>query len=163
LVDDGKPRGLGAKLRESLLALRIERAVDKHTILEQWMNRAYFGNGAYGFDAAARLYFGKPSSALSIGEATLLAIIPRAPAASDPLAHLDAAFRRRDHVLDLLVDRGVLTEQAARDARAENVIVARHEPKNAAPHFTRWIVEQLPPNVRQAGGTVKTTLDLRLT
>jgi penicillin-binding protein 1C len=162
LVDDGRPRGIGAKLHESLLALRIERAVDKRTILEQWMNRAYFGNGAYGYDAAARLYFGKPSSALSPGEATLLAVIPRAPSAYDPLVHLDAALRRRDYVLELLVDRGVLTESAARDARAENVVVARHEPANAAPHFTRWIVDQLPPRVRQAGGTVKTTLDLRL-
>src|SRR5215510_4262128 len=65
MISDGRPRTLSAKLREALLALRIERAVDKRTILEQWMNRAYFGNGAHGFEAAAQLYFGKPASALS--------------------------------------------------------------------------------------------------
>jgi penicillin-binding protein 1C len=155
-------RTLGAKLDESLLALRIERAVDKRTILEQWMNRAYFANGAYGFDAAARLYFGKPAGALSLGEATLVAVIPRAPAAYDPLVHLDAALARRDHVLDLLVDRGVIDDATARDARAEKVAPSRHDAVDLAPHFTRWVLDQLPAEVRRAGGTVHTSLDLRL-
>jgi penicillin-binding protein 1C len=155
-------RSLTAKLRESLLALRIERAVDKRTILEQWMNRAYFGNNVHGFEAAARYYFGKPAAALSDGEAALLAVIPRAPSGYDPLAHLAAAVRRRDYVLDLLVDRGVITEAVAREARATKLAVARHPNRNEAPHFARWIVDQLPADVRAAGGTVRTTLDLRL-
>ena len=99
VVSPGQPRSLDAKAREMLLALRIERSLDKRTILEQWMNRAYFGNGAYGFDAAARLYFGKPASALSDGEAIALAVIPartdRLRSAEAP----DAATRRRDYVL----------------------------------------------------------------
>ncbi|MBX3161682.1 MAG: transglycosylase domain-containing protein [Deltaproteobacteria bacterium] len=162
LISEGKARTLGAKVSESVLALRIERAVDKRAILEQWMNRAYFGNGAHGFEAAARLYFGKPAAALSDGEATLLAVVPRAPAAYDPLKHLDAALRRRDYVLDLLVARGAITEDVARDARAQPLAVNRHAPVNHAPHFVAWALEQLPAGVRARGGTVRTTLDLQL-
>lgn len=162
LVSEGQPRSMTAKLRESLLALRIERATDKRTILEQWMNRAYFGNGAYGFEAAAQLYFGKPASALSDGEATLLAVIPRAPSGYEPVGHLAAAQARRDRVLALLVVRGVIDEATARSARATPLAVWRHDPTNAAPHFTRWLVAQLPPEVRRAGGVVRTTLDLQL-
>ncbi|MGH7336128.1 MAG: transglycosylase domain-containing protein, partial [Myxococcota bacterium] len=94
------------KLTESVLALRIERSLSKRRILEQWLNRAYFGHGAYGIGAAARLYFGKPVGALSTGEVVLLTILPRAPSAYDPLRRLDAATARRDRVLDLLVRRG---------------------------------------------------------
>ncbi len=150
------------KLREILLALRIERAVDKRTILEQWMNRAYFGNGAVGFDAAARLYFDKPAHALSDGEAMLLAVIPRAPTAYDPLKHLDRALRRRDYVLDMLVERGAITADVAREARRTPLAIGKHVRENQAPHFTQYVLAQLPPEVRRAGGTLHTTLDLRL-
>jgi penicillin-binding protein 1C len=160
LIDGDAPRTITAKLRETLLALRIERAVDKRTILEQWMNRAYFGNGAIGFEAAAQLYFGKPARALSDGEASLLAVLPRAPTAYDPLRHLAAATARRDRVLDLLVRRGVIV--SARDIRATPIAVGRHAPANAAPHFVHWLVGQLPPDVRRAGGVVHTSLDLAL-
>ena len=155
-------RTLPAKLTEALLALRIERAVDKHAILEQWMNRAYFGNQVVGFEAAARYYFGKPAAALSDGEATLLAVIPRAPTAYDPLVHPAAALRRRDYVLDMLVRRGAITAETARAARATQLAIARHPAHNEAPHFARWIAEQLPADVRAVGGTVQTSLDLRL-
>jgi penicillin-binding protein 1C len=162
LISEGQPRTLAAKLREALLALRLERAVDKRQILEQWMNRAYFGNGAYGFEAAAQLYFGKPARALSDGEATLLAVIPRAPSGYELLGHLAAATARRDRVLQLLVRRGVIAEATAADARATPIAAWRHVPANAAPHFVRWVVGQLPPAIRAAGGTVHTTLDLQL-
>lgn len=162
LATANEERSLGAKLRESLLALRLERAVDKHAILEQWMNRAYFGNGAYGFAAAAQLYFGKAPSGLSDAEATLLAVIPRAPSAYDPRTHLATALRRRDRVLALLVERGVITPDRARAARVTQVTVNHFAARDLAPHFTRWIAGQLPPAVRAAGGTMRTTLDLRL-
>jgi penicillin-binding protein 1C len=155
-------RTAAAKLAESLLALRIERAIDKHAILEQWLNRAYFGNRVVGFEAAARYYFGKPAAALSDGEAALLAVIPRAPTAYDPLLRLEATLRRRDYVLDLLVRRGAITAEAARAARATKLAIARHPARNEAPHFARWIADQLPADVRAAGGTVQTSLDLRL-
>jgi penicillin-binding protein 1C len=155
-------RSVSAKLRESLLALRIERAVDKRVILEQWMNRAYFGNGAYGFAAASRLYFGKPPGALSDAEASLLAVLPRAPTAYDPLKNLDRAMRRRDRVLAMLVERGVIDRGRVAEITATRVSVDKFVPDNHAPHFARWVLEQLPPEVRRAGGTVHTTLDLQL-
>jgi len=162
LITPNAKRTIGAKLRESMLALRIERAVDKRTILEQWMNRAYFGNGAYGYGAAAKLYFDKPPSGLSDAEATLLAVLPRAPTGYDPLKHIDAATRRRDRVLAMLVARGVITEQRAEAARVTHLAIGHHVRPNAAPHFARWILEQLPRSVRVRGGTVQTTLDLQL-
>ncbi len=155
-------RSVPNKLREAVLALRLERAVDKRAILEQWLNRAYFGNGAYGFDAAARLYFGKPASALSAGEATLLAVIPRAPTAYDPLVHFGPVLERRDRVLDLLAHRGVIDAAEAGEARAQVVVPEKHVAVNAEPQLVRWIVEQVPPAVRAKGGLVRTTIDLRL-
>ena len=162
LISDGQARTWRAKLAESLLALRIERATDKRTILEQWLNRAYFGNGAVGFEAAAQLYFGKPARALSDGEAALLAVIPRAPTGYDPLVRLPAATARRDRVLAMLVERGVIGAATAHAAVTMPIAVWRHDPPNAAPHFVRWLVGQLPAEVRRAGGTVHTTLDLQL-
>ncbi len=155
-------RTLAHKLAETLLALRIERKLGKRQILEQWLNRAYFGNGAYGIDAAARLYFGRPVSALATGEAVLLAILPRAPGAYDPLVHLDAAVARRDRVLALLVRRGLLVPEQAVLAQATPLDVHRHDPPSLAPHFVRWVIDQLPPAQRAAGGVITTSLDLRL-
>lgn len=157
-----EPRSMSAKLRESMLALRIERAVDKRTILEQWMNRAYFGNGAYGFAAASELYFGRPPAALSDAEAALLAVLPRAPTGYDPLKHLERATRRRDRVLAMLVERGVIEQARVDEILATRVAVGRFAPPNHAPHFARWVFAQLPPEVRRAGGRVQTTLDLQL-
>ncbi|MEJ7604319.1 MAG: transglycosylase domain-containing protein, partial [Kofleriaceae bacterium] len=162
MVSPGKARTVGAKAREMLVALRLERSVDKRTILEQWMNRAYFGNGAYGFDAAARLYFDKPASALSDGEAIALAVIPRAPTSYDPLKHPGALERRRDHVLELLVAHGTLTAEAAHAARTTPIAFGRHLPENHAPHFTAFVADHVPAKVRAAGGRVQTTLDLQL-
>jgi|JI10StandDraft_1071094.scaffolds.fasta_scaffold00098_21 membrane peptidoglycan carboxypeptidase len=111
------PRSLTRKLREAVLALRLERALDKRELLEQWWNRADFGNGARGLRAAAARYFGKPVAALSTGEAVLLACLPRAPRAYDPYQHLAAAVARRDRVLARLVARGHLDAAAAAAAQ----------------------------------------------
>lgn len=162
LYTQGDDRSFGKKLRESVHALRLERALGKREILEQWMNRAYFGNGAWGIDAAARLYFGKPPAALSTGEAVLLACLPRAPSAYDPIRHPAAALRRRDRVLAMLVERGVLDRDAAERAAAQPLAIALHRPATRAPHFVRYVVSQLPPEVAARGGTVRTTLDARL-
>jgi penicillin-binding protein 1C len=162
MISAGKRRTITNKAREMMLALRIERAVDKRTILEQWFNRAYFGNGQVGFDAAARFYFGKPASALSDAEAVTLAVIPRAPTGYDPLAHQGATLRRRDYVLAMLVAREVITAENAETIRTTPLAIARHDSPNHAPHFVAYAVAQLPADVRRAGGRVQTTLDLQL-
>lgn len=158
----GEPRTVSRKVRETVHALRIERALTKREILEQWLNRAYFGNGAWGIDAAARTYFGKPAAALSTGEVVLLVCLPRAPSAYDPLRRPDAARARRDRVLDLMVRRGALDADEADRARAQPLDIRLHPAPGLAPHFVRAVVEQLPPEVAARGGTVRTTLDGRL-
>ena len=156
------PRSWRKKLRETVWALRLERALGKRQILEQWFNRAYFGNGAWGLDAAARLYLGKPARSLSTAEAVLLACLPRAPSAYDPIAHPGAARARRDRVLDLMVRRGGLSADEAARARAQPLELTLHHPPSRAPHFVHAVIASLPPEVAARGGVVRTTLELRL-
>ncbi len=157
----GEPRTVGRKLRETVHALRIERALSKREILEQWLNRAYFGNGAWGIDAASRTYFGKPVSALSTGEVVLLVCLPRAPSAYDPIDNPGAAQARRDRVLELMVRRGVLAADEAMRAKAQPLRVRLHPAPMRAPHFVRHVIDELPPHVAARGGVVRTTLDAR--
>lgn len=158
----GTERGLTDKAREAVIALRLERSLSKRQILEQYLNRAYYGNGAFGIEAAARTYFDKPAASLSPGEATLLAVLPRAPSAYDPLRNLAAAQRRRDHVLALLEERGLMTAAEVERARAEELVPARHRLPSRADHFVDWILAELPDEVKRRGGQVRTTLDWTL-
>ncbi|HUQ04627.1 MAG TPA: transglycosylase domain-containing protein [Kofleriaceae bacterium] len=158
----GQPRGLTRKLREAVHALRIERALTKREILEQWLNRAYFGNGAWGIDAAAHTYFGKPAAALSTGEVVLLVCLPRAPTAYDPIERPGAAQARRDRVIDRMVERGLLAVDEAERAKAQPLAIRLHDAEARAPHFVRMVIESLPREVAARGGTVRTTLDARL-
>jgi penicillin-binding protein 1C len=159
---EGRPRTLSLKLHEAVLALRLERALDKRAILEQYLNRAPFGNGAHGIEAAARTYFGKPAASLSVGEATLLAVLPRGPSLYDPLRHEARALRRRAHLLALLVARGAIGREEAARASAQRLALGYHAPPFLAPHFVRYAVSTLPEEVRRQGGTLRTTLDLPL-
>jgi membrane carboxypeptidase/penicillin-binding protein PbpC len=163
LISQGKPRGVANKMREAVVAFRLERAFDKRTILENWFGRAYFGNGAWGYGAAARQYFGRPPGALTTGEAVLLAVLPRSPVGYDLRHHLQRAIERRDYVLDLLVKRGILTAEVSAVAKAQLIQLATTaDTSGHAPHFARWIKEELPENIARAGGVVHTSLDLSL-
>jgi len=170
----GAPRTLWNKLRETVLALRIERALSKQQILEQYVNRAYYGRGAYGIEAAAERYFGKPAAALSAGEATLLAVLPRSPGAYDPIARLPRALRRREHVLQLLVAQGQLSAEQAAHTLAEPLAPSLHEQPSLAPHFVDHVLAEAGSTGRRlrhgvaatdgwrATGRLRTTLDARL-
>ncbi|MEO6953095.1 MAG: transglycosylase domain-containing protein [Polyangia bacterium] len=155
-------KALFSKLRQSIDALRLERALTKREIVEQYVNRAYFGNGAVGLEAAAQTYFGKPARALGSGEAVLLATLPRAPTYYDPLKHLDAALTRRAHVLQLLVEHEIMSAEQRRLIEAEPVLPSLHRAPSLAPHFVDFAIAQLPFDVRAHGGRVRTTLDLAL-
>lgn len=155
----GEPRTAANKIGEAVLAMRMERSLSKDEILEQYLNRAYFGNGAYGIEAAARLYYDKPARALSPGEATLLAVIPRAPTAYDPIESLEAALERRDHVFGLLAEAGVMSAEEIDRARRQTPAPELHREPWLARHFTDHVLESLPAKVRHRGGTVETTLD----
>jgi penicillin-binding protein 1C len=155
---DPHPRTLRGKLYEAIVAGRIERVLSKREIFEQYLNRVYYGNGAWGAQAAARFYFGKPASALSLGEAAFLAVLPRGPEAYDPFRHFDAAIARRRHILSLMEEAGLVTA-AARDVAEKTPLVFRREhPELRAPHFVEHVLAQLGPDER-SGATVETTLD----
>jgi penicillin-binding protein 1C len=171
------PRTLRGKLGEMIDALRLERTVSKDAILEQYLNRAYYGEGAFGVEEAARRFFGKSAATLSDGEACLLAVLPRAPRRYDPRVALADARGRRAHVLGLMVARGWLDDEGRRRIEDEplalitppdrNRAVAESpgtttSPTPPAAHFCDWVLAHLPPDVRARGGTVRTTLDLAL-
>lgn len=169
------PRTLRGKIGEMIDALRIERALSKDEILEQYLNRAYYGEGAVGVEEAARRYFGKSAATLSAGEASLLAVMPRGPRRYDPMTALPQARARRSHVLTLMQARGWLDDSMRQQIEDEPLalIAAAARTEDVAPsidaatappasHFTDWVLAQLPAAVRTRGGTLRTTLDLAL-
>jgi penicillin-binding protein 1C len=153
---DPAPRGVRRKLHQLVDAVRIERAFGKDEILEQYLNRAYYGNRAIGIEAAAQTYFGKPASMLSLGEATLLAALPRAPEAYDPYRHLDAALARRWHIISLMAAQGRISIDDGLRAGREPAALRKEPPPFAAPHFCDHVLAELGPDAR---GTYRTTLD----
>src|SRR5205823_526418 len=102
-------KSIERKLKEAVLALELERRYSKDRILEMYLNQVYFGQGAYGVEAAARSYFGKPVAELNLREAALLAGLPRAPSSYSPFEHGAAAQRRRDVVLRRMAEFGTIS------------------------------------------------------
>ncbi|MEW5852944.1 MAG: penicillin-binding protein 1C [Myxococcota bacterium] len=149
------PRTLTQKLREAWWALVIEAHLTKAEILEQYLARAPYGGLLVGAEAAARAYFGKPALQLSLAEASLLAALPRAPDRYDLRKGEGQALRRRDHILDLMVARGMITSVDAELARAEPLARGNHGSPMRAPHAVRWILSRTPSDQ----GEVRTTLD----
>lgn len=155
------------KLKEVVLALRLNRSLSKDQILEQYLNRAYFGNLAYGVEAAARTYFGKSVRDLDLAESALLAGLLQSPADYDPFTRLDSARARQQVVLQRMADEAYITEAQAEAAAAEPIALSRTPFPIEAPHFVAWVRDQLPDLVGEdaiaAGGLrVYTSLDLDL-
>ena len=107
-------KSLERKMKEAALALELERRYSKDRILEMYLNQVYFGNGAYGVEAASRTYFGKSVNEISVKDAALLAGLPRAPSTYSPFDHPEAAKRRREVVLRRLVEYGALKDPDAK-------------------------------------------------
>ena len=157
-------RTLERKLRESILAYRLARRYERDDILTLYLNQTYYGNLAYGIDAAARAYFGKPVGELGLAECALLAGLPR-PRLYDPLTDPEAAAARQSVVLGLMVRHGYIDEARAAAARREPLAFAVERYRIEAPHFVMAVYDELqarlPPEVLYAGGLeVRTTLDL---
>jgi len=157
---DAQPRTLEGKIVEAADAIRLERTLDKHEILTQYLNRAYYGRLAYGVEAASQRFYGKPASELSLDEAALLAVLPRGPTAYDPDRNPAAAVRRRAHVLSRMAERGWISEDAAARASAAplRLIDPRQEPE--ARHLLDHL--QLTGRIVPGEPEVRTTLDLDL-
>jgi 1A family penicillin-binding protein len=157
------------KLTEVLLAVQLERSYTKAEILELYLNKAYFGDGLYGVEAAARGYFGKPASDLSIAEAALLAGLVQSPSSYAPTAHPDRALARRSIVLQAMLANGKLTAEQLEVLRGEEVILKdsllREEPYGL--HYKEQVRRQLADmfgleRVNTGGLRVYTTFDLPL-
>jgi penicillin-binding protein 1C len=161
-------RTLARKAQEAVLALAAERAFTKEALLEAYLNHAYYGRGAYGIAEAARTYFGKAPRALTDGEATLLAVLPRAPRRYDPRTHLDAALRRRAAVLAMLLEANAIdaAQRASIEARTLVFETESTEPPFEAPHFVDWLLadgtDHIDAAELRAGGVLATSLDLDL-
>jgi penicillin-binding protein 1C len=149
------PRTLSTKVVEMARAQNLEAQLDKRTILEAYLNHIDYGHGYAGPEAAARGYFGVPASQVSLAQAALLAVLPRAPSALDPYRHLDRATVRQRALLQALRDRGEVTADDLARALAEAIVIRpRAKSVLVAPH-----------RVLAAGrgaGDVHTTLDFDL-
>jgi penicillin-binding protein 1C len=157
-------RSLTRKLREMILALRLSSAYSKDAVLALYLNQSYFGNLAYGIEAAARAYFGKSASALALGECALLAGLLQAPIAYDPLTDLAAARGRQAVVLGLMAANGFISESDAALAESEPLQFAASPFPIEAPHAVMAAIRQLErdhPAALAAGGLrVTTSIDL---
>ncbi|MBI2761215.1 MAG: penicillin-binding protein 1C [Chloroflexi bacterium] len=167
LTPDGPARSRwGRKAREAVLALRLTRRMDKDEVLALYLNHAYFGNLAYGVEAAAQAYFGRPARDLDLAESALLAGLIQSPARYDPLLHPDAARARQAEVLDLMVRAGSINREQAATALSEPLSFSTTPFPIAAPHFIASVREQieseLGADAAHGGLRVVTTLDLGL-
>lgn len=135
-------RTVHRKLREAVLAAKLEREYSKNEILGMYWNSIYLGAGTYGAEAAAQTYFGKPARELTLAEAALLAGLPRSPENYSPLNDMEAAVKRRNLVLDKMAEHGFITRTQAEAAKREPVRLAsapdpndpndRHAPEESA-------------------------------
>ncbi len=164
----GYERSLDRKLREAIVATQFTQAYSKDEILELYFNTIYYGNRAYGIDAAARAYFDKAPSELTLAEASLLAGLPQAPSAYDPTVNLAAAKARQRYVLDQMVEAGSINRQEAEAAWQEVLVIyPRQSAEILAPHWVNYVIGDLEARlgaelVYRGGLSVRTTLDLAL-
>jgi len=132
------------KIKELLIAWKIERQYSKRQIFTLYCNQHYFGHGAYGVAAAADTYFGKELKDLTLGECALIAGLPRSPGRYSPILHPEAAVSRRNYVLERMVMEGMIPAEKAAEAK-EQPLVLRQQTRNAslAPYFVEWVRQSL--------------------
>lgn len=163
------------KIKEALLALKIERNYTKKEILGRYFNKIYFGEGAYGVETAAQIYFGKSAKNLNTSESALLAALPKAPSYYSPIDHPKRARRRHQVVLNLMEREGMIEEgraDALHDTFWEDYARSLHDRQQQrqrdireapyfAEHVKRELLDRYGANVVYRGGlTVRTTVDL---
>ena len=158
------------KIKEIITAIQIERTYTKSEIMEMYLNNVHFGHGTYGVQAAAKRYFGKSASALTLGESAMIIGILPAPARYSPVRHSERAHYKRNVVLRVMRDQRYITSDIYSEARAiesENVI--EFQAKGTAPYFTEYVRrimekedDHLGVNIYRDGLKIYTTLDTRL-
>lgn len=164
----GKERSIGRKIREAVAAIRVDRKYSKRQILEGYLNSIYLGNGAYGVEAASRLYFNRGVESITLEQATLLAGITANPTAFDPRRAIKSATKRRNYVLGRMLTLGLIDRKEHDAAKGTIVSVAGRKPQTAlAPGFVDWVRGQLRSqfgeDVLYRGGLqVETSLNLEI-
>jgi 1A family penicillin-binding protein len=158
-------KSLERKLKEAVLALELERRYSKDRILEMYLNQVYFGQGSYGVEAAARTYFGKGVSELTVRESALIAGLPRAPTNYSPFDRPEAAKRRREVVLRRMVEFGTIKdEEAKRLAKTDLGLIPPERRRTTGQYFIDYVQQTLeakygPDLVLKGGLNVYTTLN----
>jgi penicillin-binding protein 1A len=161
-------RTASRKLQEVFLSLQIEHSFTKEQIFTLYGNQIYLGSGVYGFEAGAEYYFSKHASELSLPEAALLAGLPKGPSEYSPINNPERAFRRRNVVIDSMLEDGKITAAQAEAARSAPLALHIEPPPNSvAPWFIEEVRRDLErrfgsQEVHAAGLNVYTTLDLDL-
>jgi len=154
-------RTFGRKVKEGVLALALERKFSKDQILELYLNRVYFGGGAYGIDAASRRFFGHSADNLTLGESAIIAGLVKAPSNYSPTADAEAARRRSSVVLKLMVDNGFVSASAAASVDPAKIRLQPTSKQNSVRYFTDWALPQLDTLIDETGEPIDvwTTLD----
>lgn len=156
------------KVREILLALKIDREVSKNKILELYLNKIYFGNRAYGVAAAAKVYYGKELKQLSLAEMAMIAGLPQAPSRNNPLENAAGAIKRRNHVLARMLELGFISKAQYNQAVAQPLSASYHSEKIevSAPYVAEMVresmVEEYGQQAYEKGLTVYTTIQGKL-
>ena len=144
------------KVKEALLALRIEHALSKQRILELYLNEIYLGQGAFGVAAAAQTYFNKPLDQLTIGEAAMLGALPKSPSNYNPFRAPEAARSRRDWVIDRMVETHAVTTDEAAAAHAEPLVPHAYRRPDLVPG-AEWFAEDVRRQLLERFGQDATT------
>ncbi|MGN7765670.1 transglycosylase domain-containing protein [Paenibacillus sp. 22594] len=157
------------KAKEALYTMQLEMKYSKDEILNMYLNQIYYGHGAYGIEAASRMYFGKAAADLDLAESALLAGIPKGPTYYSPYTHMDNAKKRQRIILAAMTEMGDITEAQATSARLETLSFKPQGEKNtivAAPYFRDYVrslaIDSLhisSEELDQGGLNVYTTLD----
>jgi len=161
-------RSFHRKVQETMLAIQIERRFTKPQIFTLYANQIFLGHGVYGFEAASEFYFGKPAQNLTLAEAALLAGLPKGPGIYSPINHPDRAMKRRNLVINAMLEDGKITTAQAADARSAPVTLhLQHDPNSLAPYFVEEIRRYLEnkygtDQVHEGGLKVYTSLDVDL-
>ena len=165
LYTDGE-RTLSRKVREAVLATAFETRADKDDVLDTYLNLVYFGRGAYGVESAAQRFFGVPARELTLSQSALLAGCIQSPTRYDPFVNPEAALERRNLVLSVMSDEGLVTLQRAQDASSEPLKLKEEQPQTPprAPYFVEYVrrelLQQLGSDTLYKGGLrIHTTLD----
>jgi len=154
-------RTFGRKIKEAILALALERKFSKDQILELYLNRVYFGGGAYGIDAASRRFFGHGADHLSLGEAAIIAGLVKAPSNYSPTADVEAARSRSGVVLQTMVKNGFISAADAASVDPAAVRIQQTTNNNSVRYFTDWALPQLDTLIDETSEPIDvwTTLD----